>query len=195
MFTKRFATSTRCLSLNRMRESKAFRCTLPALREDRLNSLRCWAERACALLTAFRDSPGVVLVARSPALRKTTPKVCRERSQDKALVTCATCTGRPGMQTTVHCLSCMKAPPCGNFHASASASKRKSSTSLPKNRHWPHAWRHAGQSWGAHATSTHMFFLRRTMGENARSSSARAPKAATSEFRQPVPFPVLHRCQ
>ena len=69
MFTKRFATSTRCLSLNRMRESKAFRCTLPALREDRLNSLRCWAERACALLTAFRDSPGVVLVARSPALR------------------------------------------------------------------------------------------------------------------------------
>ena len=48
MFTKRFATSTRCLSLNRMRESKAFRCTLPALREDRLNSLCCWAERACA---------------------------------------------------------------------------------------------------------------------------------------------------
>ena len=52
-----------CQTLNRMPESNAFRRTLPALREDQLNNLRCWAERTCALSTVFRDSPGVVLVA------------------------------------------------------------------------------------------------------------------------------------
>ena len=110
-----------------------------ALRTARRRLAISWPSRRGWKRTS-RNAP----CARSPALRKTTPKVChlRERSQDKALVTCAACTGRPGMQTTVHCLStCMKAPPCGNSHASASASKRKSSTSLPKNRHWPHAWR------------------------------------------------------
>ena len=46
-----------------MRVSKAFRCTLPALREDQLNNLGCWAQSTCALSTVFRDDRGVVLVA------------------------------------------------------------------------------------------------------------------------------------
>ena len=51
-----------CQTSNMMRESKAFRCVLPPMREDQLNNLRCWAQHSCALSTVFRADHGVVLV-------------------------------------------------------------------------------------------------------------------------------------
>ena len=47
-----------------MRVSKAFRCTIPSLRDDQLNNLRLWAERRCAQSALFMDEQGsVVFVA------------------------------------------------------------------------------------------------------------------------------------
>ena len=45
-----------------MQTSKAFRCTLPMLRDDQLTNLRRWAELHCAQAVAFRADHGVVLV-------------------------------------------------------------------------------------------------------------------------------------
>ena len=41
-----------------MQTSKAFRCTLPMLREDQVANLRRWAELHCAQSTGFRDDRG-----------------------------------------------------------------------------------------------------------------------------------------
>ena len=41
-----------------METSKAFRCTLPVLRDDQLTNLRRWAELHCAQSIAFRDDRG-----------------------------------------------------------------------------------------------------------------------------------------
>ena len=38
-------------------ESKAFRCTLPTLREDQLTNLRRWADLHCAQSIVFREGP------------------------------------------------------------------------------------------------------------------------------------------
>ncbi len=47
-----------------MEVSKAFRCQLPALRDDQLEHLRRWAANNCAHAVPFRDSYGrVVLMA------------------------------------------------------------------------------------------------------------------------------------
>ena len=51
-----------CQTSNMMRESKAFRCVLPPMREDQLNNLQRWAQHSCALSTVFRADHGVVLV-------------------------------------------------------------------------------------------------------------------------------------
>ena len=47
-----------CQTSNMMRESKAFRCVLPPMREDQLTNLRRWAELHCAQSIAFRDDRG-----------------------------------------------------------------------------------------------------------------------------------------
>ena len=53
-----------------MRVSKAFRCTLPALRDDQLNNVRNWAEQTCALSAVFRDGRfSVVFVGLKDQLR------------------------------------------------------------------------------------------------------------------------------
>ena len=41
-----------------MPTSKAFRCTLPMLRDDQLTNLRRWAELHCAQSIVFRDDRG-----------------------------------------------------------------------------------------------------------------------------------------
>ena len=41
-----------------MQTSKAFRCTLPMLRDDQLTNLRRWAELHCAQSIVFRDDRG-----------------------------------------------------------------------------------------------------------------------------------------
>ena len=41
-----------------MHTSKAFRCTLPMLRDDQLNNLRRWADLHCAQSIVFRDDRG-----------------------------------------------------------------------------------------------------------------------------------------
>ena len=41
-----------------MHTSKAFRCTLPMLRDDQLTNLRRWAEIHCAQSIVFRDDRG-----------------------------------------------------------------------------------------------------------------------------------------
>ena len=41
-----------------MQTSKAFRCTLPMLREDQVANLRRWADLHCAQSIAFRDDRG-----------------------------------------------------------------------------------------------------------------------------------------
>ena len=41
-----------------MHTSKAFRCTLPMLRDDQLTNLRRWAELLCAQSIVFRGDPG-----------------------------------------------------------------------------------------------------------------------------------------
>ena len=41
-----------------MHTSKAFRCTLPMLRDDQLTNLRRWAELHCAQSIVFRDDRG-----------------------------------------------------------------------------------------------------------------------------------------
>ena len=41
-----------------MLTSKAFRCTLPMLRDDQLTNLRRWAELHCAQSIVFRDDRG-----------------------------------------------------------------------------------------------------------------------------------------
>ena len=46
-----------------MHTSKAFRCTLPGVRDDQVTTLRRWADLHCAQSIAFRDDRGgVVLV-------------------------------------------------------------------------------------------------------------------------------------
>ena len=44
-----------------MQTSKAFRCTLPMLRDDQLTNLRRWAELHCAQSIVFRDGRGSVV--------------------------------------------------------------------------------------------------------------------------------------
>ena len=44
-----------------MQTSKAFRCTLPMLRDDQLTNLRRWAELHCAQSTFFRADHGSVV--------------------------------------------------------------------------------------------------------------------------------------
>ena len=44
-----------------MQTSKAFRCTLPMLREDQVANLRRWAELHCAQSIVFRDDHGSVV--------------------------------------------------------------------------------------------------------------------------------------
>ena len=44
-----------------METSKAFRCTLPVLRDDQLTNLRRWAELHCAQSIVFRDDRGSVV--------------------------------------------------------------------------------------------------------------------------------------
>ena len=47
-----------------MQASKAYRCQLPALRDDQLEHLRRWATNNCAHAAIFRDASGrVVLLA------------------------------------------------------------------------------------------------------------------------------------
>ena len=46
-----------------MQTSKAFRCTLPMLRDDQLTNLRRWAELHCAQPIVFRDDRGCVVLA------------------------------------------------------------------------------------------------------------------------------------
>ena len=47
-----------------MEVSKAYRCQLPALRDDQLEHLRRWAMNNCAHAVSFRDASGrVVLMA------------------------------------------------------------------------------------------------------------------------------------
>ena len=41
-----------------MQTSKAFRCTLPLLRDDQLTNLRRWAELHCGQSIVFRDDRG-----------------------------------------------------------------------------------------------------------------------------------------
>ena len=41
-----------------MQTSKAFRCTLPMLRDDQLTNLRRWSELHCAQSIVFRDDRG-----------------------------------------------------------------------------------------------------------------------------------------
>ena len=41
-----------------MQTSKAFRCTLPKLRDDQVSNLRRWAELHCAQSIVFRDDRG-----------------------------------------------------------------------------------------------------------------------------------------
>lgn len=45
-----------------MQTSKAFRCQLPALRDDQLGHLRRWAANNCAHAVFFRDSSGLVVL-------------------------------------------------------------------------------------------------------------------------------------
>ena len=45
-----------------MHTSKAFRCTLPMLRDDQLTNLRRWAELHCAQSIAFCDDRGSVVL-------------------------------------------------------------------------------------------------------------------------------------
>ena len=45
-----------------MHTSKAFRCTLPMLRDDQLTNLRRWAELHCAQSIVFRADRGFVFV-------------------------------------------------------------------------------------------------------------------------------------
>ena len=45
-----------------MHTSKAFRCTLPMLRDDQVTNLRRWADLHCAQSIVFRADHGVVLV-------------------------------------------------------------------------------------------------------------------------------------
>ncbi len=45
-----------------MQTSKAFRCTLPMLRDDQLTNLRRWAELHCAQSIVFRADRGFVFV-------------------------------------------------------------------------------------------------------------------------------------
>ena len=56
-----------------MQTSKAFRCTLPMLREDQVANLRRWADLHCAQSIVFRDDRGsavfVGLRALAPASR------------------------------------------------------------------------------------------------------------------------------
>ena len=53
-----------------MHTSKAFRCTLPGVRDDQVTTLRRWADLHCAQSIAFRDDRGgVVLVGLKDALR------------------------------------------------------------------------------------------------------------------------------
>ena len=53
-----------------MEVSKAFRCQLPALRDDQLEHLRRWASHHCAQAALFRDERGgVVLMALRDRLR------------------------------------------------------------------------------------------------------------------------------
>ena len=53
-----------------MQTSKAFRCTLPMLREDQVANLRRWADLHCAQSIVFRDDRGsAVLVGLKDELR------------------------------------------------------------------------------------------------------------------------------
>ncbi len=53
-----------------MQVSKAFRCTIPGLRDDQAGNLRRWAELHCAQSAVFRDDRGsVVLVGLKDELR------------------------------------------------------------------------------------------------------------------------------
>ena len=53
-----------------MQVSKAFRCTMPGLRDDQADNLRRWAELHCAQSAVFRDDRGsVVLVGLKDELR------------------------------------------------------------------------------------------------------------------------------
>ncbi len=52
-----------------MQVSKAFRCTIPALRNDQASNLRRWAELHCALSAVFWNDQCVVLVGLKDVLR------------------------------------------------------------------------------------------------------------------------------
>ena len=53
-----------------MQVSKAFRCTMPGMRDDQADNLRRWAELHCAQSAVFRDDRGsVVLVGLKDELR------------------------------------------------------------------------------------------------------------------------------
>ena len=65
-----------------MHTSKAFRCTLPMLRDDQLTNLRRWAELHCAQSIVVRDDRGnAVFVGRTCAsfsrtIRTTLRRLC-----------------------------------------------------------------------------------------------------------------------
>ena len=52
-----------------MHTSKAFRCTLPMLRDDQIINLRRWADLHCAQSIVFRDDRSAVFVGLKDELR------------------------------------------------------------------------------------------------------------------------------
>ena len=56
-----------------MQTSKAFRCTLPMLRDDQLINLRRWAELHCAQSIVFRDDRGSAVFVGLQAQLRTAP--------------------------------------------------------------------------------------------------------------------------
>ena len=69
-FDMRAMVSRPQYKLSTMQVSKAFRCTIPGLRDDQADNLRRWAELHCAQSAVFRDDRGsVVLVGLKDELR------------------------------------------------------------------------------------------------------------------------------
>ena len=89
-----------------MQTSKAFRCTLPMLREDQVANLRRWADLHCAQSIVFRDDRGsaVFCASFSRTVRTALRRLCIDlplRGRWCALITprealsiCATDIGR-----------------------------------------------------------------------------------------------------
>ena len=62
---------------SRMHTSKAFRCTLPLLRDDQLTHLSRWADLHCAQSIVFRDDRGSAVFVGLKAELRTCPSFSR----------------------------------------------------------------------------------------------------------------------